>query len=85
MNSMVKYRVIVDRNTCIACGAAPGVCSQVFILGEDNGKNRVVDVYSEKISEDTSVGIVSEDLYNCVKQGVEVCPVQAITVEKIGG
>ncbi|MEM1867189.1 MAG: ferredoxin, partial [Zestosphaera sp.] len=40
---LVKFRVIVDRTTCIACGAAPAACPEVFVLGSDNGKNRVVD------------------------------------------
>ena len=80
---MVKYRITVDRNVCIACGVAPNLCPQVFVLGEDNGKNKVVDAYSEKISEDTSVGVVSDDLHDCVKQAAEACPVQAIAIEEI--
>ena len=80
---MVKYQVIVDRNTCIACGVAPALCSEVFMLGEDNGKNKVVEKYSEKTSENESIGAVPEDLYDCVNQAVGACPVQAITVKKI--
>ncbi len=80
---MAKFRVTVDRNACVACGAAPGVCPEVFVLAEDNGKDRIVDEYSEKISEDTSIGTVSEELYDCVKKAIEVCSVQAITAEKI--
>jgi len=80
---MVKYQVTVDRNTCIACGIAPALCPSVFLLGEDNGKNRVIAKYSDKISEDTSRGTVPEDLYDCVKQASESCPVQAIAVKKI--
>ncbi len=80
---MVKYQITVDRNTCIACGIAPTLCPQVFLLGEDNRKNRVIAKYSDKISEDTSIGTVPEDLYACAKQASESCPVQAITVKKI--
>lgn len=79
----MKYKVPVDRNACIACGVAPNLCPQVFILGEDNGKTRIVDEYSEKTSEDISVGHVSEELYDCVKKAAEACPVQAITIEEI--
>ena len=79
----MKYKVTVDRNTCIACGVAPNLCPQVFVFGEDNGKTRIVDEYSEKISESISIGHVSEELYDCVKKVAEACPVQAITVGEI--
>lgn len=80
---MARYRVIVDRVTCIACGAAPAACSEVFELGDDNGKNRVVAKYSVELTPEISVGIVPEELYECAKAGMEVCPVSAIRVEKI--
>jgi len=79
----VTYRIVVDRNTCIACGLAPSLCPQVFELGEDNGRNRVTNRYNEKTSEEKSVGVVPEDHYECVKEAAEACPVQAIAVEKI--
>lgn len=81
--SLVKYRVIVDRATCIACGAAPAACPEVYVLGSDNGKNRVVDQYSVETSEDTSVGEIPEELYECAKSGADVCPVGAIKIEEI--
>jgi len=52
-------------------------------LGEDNGKTRIVDKYSEKTSEDVSVGNVPRELYDDVKKVAEACPVQAITIEEI--
>jgi len=78
-----KYRVIVDRNACIACGAAPAACPEVFYLAEDNGKNSVVPKYEVEHSESISVGIIPEELYECAKSGAEVCPVNAIRVETI--
>lgn len=80
---MAKYKVTVDRALCISCGIAPNVCSQVFVLAEDNGKNRVVEAYSETISDELSVGVVPEGLQDCVEEAAEACPSQAITVEKI--
>lgn len=79
----MDYRVSVDRELCIACRVAPDLCPQVFVLGEDNGKNRLVEKYSEKTSEDISMGVIPEDLYDCVMRASEACPVQAIIVEKI--
>jgi len=80
---LARYRVIVDRVTCIACGAAPAVCPEVFELGSDNGKSRVVERYSISTDSSISVGEVPEELYSCVKGAAEVCPVGAIKVEKV--
>lgn len=80
---MPKYKVIVDRLTCIGCGAAPATCSEVFELGLDNGKAKIVDKYSVHTDDKVSIGIITEDLYECAKSGVEVCPVSAIRIEKI--
>jgi len=78
-----KVRVVVDRARCISCGTAPAVCPQVFVLGSDNGKNRVVDAYSVETTEETSVGEVPEELYDCVSRAAELCPVAAILVEML--
>ncbi len=80
---LVKFRVIVDRTTCIACGAAPAACPEVFVLGSDNGKNRVVDEYNVKTDEGTSIGEIPEELYECAKSGADVCPVGAIKIEEM--
>ncbi len=78
---MAKIRVIVDRDTCIGCGVAPATCPDVFVLGDDNGKNRVVDDWSVKLDEHESIGEVPEDLKDCVQAAVDACPVQAIRFE----
>jgi len=79
---LARYRVIVDRATCIGCGVAPATCPEVFELGADSGKNRVVNRYSVKTDESTSIGVVPEELYDCVKTASNTCPVNAIRVEK---
>lgn len=80
---MAKYRVVVDRVTCIACGAAPATCPEIFELGSDNGKNRVVEKYSVKTDDSVSIGEIPEELYSCAKAGADVCPVNAIKIERI--
>lgn len=80
---MVKYRVIVDRSLCISCGAAPAICPEVYELGPDNQKNRVVERYSTEISESLSVGEIPEELFECAKRGADVCPVAAIRIERL--
>ncbi|AKG38618.1 MAG: ferredoxin [Infirmifilum uzonense] len=81
---MKKYRVVVNRAACISCGAAPAACPEVFELGDDNGKNRVVAKYSVNTDENISVGEIPEDLYDCARSGADVCPVNAISIEDIG-
>lgn len=80
---MARYRVIVNRSICISCGVAPSTCPELYELGPDNLKNRVVEKYSVKTDDEISVGEIPEELYECAKSGAEVCPVGAIRVEKI--
>jgi ferredoxin len=80
---LARIRVVIDRDKCLGCGAAPATCSKVFVLGSDNGKNRVVDEYSVELTPSRSVGIVPEELRECVEAAAQVCPVGAITVEVV--
>lgn len=80
---MAKYRVVVDREKCISCGAAPATCPELYELGLDNGKTKIVDKYSVQTDERVSIGIIPEELYECAKAGADVCPVNAIRIEKI--
>jgi ferredoxin len=80
---MMKYKIVVDRDSCIACGVAPSLCPQVFVLGEDNGKNRAVEKYSKALSGEKSVGEIPKELYDCAKEAVNSCPVQAISIEEV--
>lgn len=73
---------MVDRDACVACGVAPSLCPQVYVLGDDNGKNRVVDEYSKTFTNDKSVGEIPDELYNCAKEAADSCPVQAISIEE---
>jgi ferredoxin len=77
------YLVSVDRDLCIQCLVAPNVCPEVFIMGEDNGKNRLLEKYSEETSDSVSRGQVPDELYDCVRKAADACPVLAIDVQKI--
>lgn len=79
---MAKYRVIVNREMCVACGAAPATCPEVYEIGSDNGKTKIADKYSIETNDRVSIGIVPEELYECAKSGAEVCPVAAIRIEE---
>ena len=83
MRDYIVIKVTVDRNLCIACGVAPSICSEIFVIGEDNQKNRLLDIYSEETTEEVSKGAVPDNLYDFVKVAAEACPVQAIIVNII--
>lgn len=80
---VARYRVVVNRDACISCGVAPATCPEVYELGLDNGKTKVVDKYSVETNDKISIGIIPEELYECAKSGADVCPVGAIRIEKI--
>ena len=77
------HRVSVDRKLCIACGVAPSICPEVFVMGKDNQKNRLLEIYSEETSEEVSKGLVPDHLYDYIMAAAEACPVQAIIVNKV--
>jgi len=79
---MTGYKVVVNRDDCISCGVAPSICSQVFELGEDNGKTKIVSKFDKKTTLNTSEGEVPDELYNCVKEASDSCPVQAILIKR---
>ncbi len=79
----MSYRVSVDRRLCIACRVAPDLCPDVFVLGVDTGKNRVVAAYSRETTGDVSTGVIPDDLAACARRAAAACPVQAITVDRL--
>lgn len=79
----MPYKVIVDREKCVACGAAPTICPEVFVLSDDIYKVRVTDKYSKYFDTKVSVGEIPDTLYNCAKEAADSCPVDAIKIEKI--
>lgn len=63
---MPKYKVLLDRNTCIGCGACTVECDN-FIQDEDKAKAINTEV----------------DEIGCNKKAADVCPVNAISIEKV--
>lgn len=60
-------KVVVDKDTCIACGVCQSLCPEVF-TADDEGKSEVVE---------------GADLNApCIQEAVDSCPTGAITVEE---
>ncbi|MBI2110753.1 ferredoxin [Candidatus Woesearchaeota archaeon] len=66
---MAKYKVEVDKETCIGCSACVAACDN-FVM--DDSVNIAVPVKKE----------IDEDEYKVNKEAEEICPVQAIKVAK---
>jgi len=64
---MTKYRVTVDREICIGCGACVGICPENFEM--EDGKSKPKKKVVEKLS--------------CNQEAADNCPVSCIRVEKI--
>ncbi len=60
-------KAVVDADLCIGCGSCETDCPEVFRLGDDN--------ISHVIMAD-----VHEDMYGCVREAMDACPTEAISV-----
>lgn len=77
---MGKIKVWIDRDQCIADMVCANLCPQVFGSDEE-GKSVIVEEY--RVDGDVAVGIVPEDLLECVDNAAQSCPVSIIHYEKI--
>ena len=62
----MAYKIEVDENKCIGCGACESVCPSTFKL--EGAKSKVL---KEKVEELT-----------CEKEAAESCPVDAILIKE---
>ena len=67
---MGKWKVAVDRDACIGDAICASLCPDVFEL-DDEGKSKVIKE------------TIEDDLYDCVQEAVDSCPVSCITVEQV--
>jgi ferredoxin len=68
--NMGKWKVTVDRDACIGDAICASLCPDVFEL-DGEGKSKVLKE------------IIEDDLYDCVKEAVDSCPVSCISMEQV--
>ncbi|MCR4369369.1 MAG: ferredoxin [archaeon] len=76
---MAKYKIIYDRNNCVAAGPCAAVDPEHFSINPDDGKADLVG------GKETSPGIFELDIESdeAAQQAVEVCPAAVIQIKKI--
>jgi ferredoxin len=64
-------KIKIDQEKCIGCGSCTSVCLDVFDLNDEN----------KAILRDTGISQGEID-DQCVNEAIDICPVQAIEIEK---
>ena len=73
----MSVKVVIDQAACIQCGLCYNdECPEVFKEGSD-GTSEIASEYQDG---SPANGNVPDDLGDCVKKAVEVCPVSVITI-----
>ncbi len=71
-------KILLDLKKCIGCGSCAAACSDVFIMG-DNIKAHIKDSINQE--PDLEAKELKEGV-DCIKEAADICPVQAILIEK---
>lgn len=69
-------KIIIDRKTCIGCGACTVLCPKFWELIED-GKSSIKGGKTDPVSGEQRLEI--EDI-ECNKEAADACPVQCIKI-----
>ncbi|MBW2992706.1 ferredoxin [Candidatus Woesearchaeota archaeon] len=62
------YKVTVDKNECIGCGACEAQCPEGFEINQDEAK---ANPKKAKVND-----------LGCIKEAADICPVNAIKIEE---
>ncbi len=79
---MAKYRIVFDRDTCIGVLSCLAVDEKHWEAAEGEPKVDLKGADYDEESERWTL-IIDEEGYQAAKDAAEVCPVNAIEVEKI--
>jgi ferredoxin len=76
VNSLVKYKIQVDRTLCIACGTCYSLNPNHFEPGQEE-KSAVV---GGETDENSSSGTFDDEEIESAKEAEDSCPASAITI-----
>ncbi len=74
-------KVVVDKETCIACGVCWALAPDIFELDPVTGKTRIRDPYRKNDDEKQSTGEIPDNLVEAAKNAAASCPTGSIKVE----
>ena len=78
MVGIMKYKVEIERDLCIACGNCVNECEEMFVMIDDKST-----LIGGEIDED-NFSIKEYDDISCWVAASEMCPVECIIVFKDG-
>ena len=64
----MAYKITVDKNECIGCGACEAQCPEYFEIDADEAKAKPKKAKTDEIG--------------CAKEAADICPVNAIKIEE---
>tara|TARA_Y100000310_G_C19982268_1_gene490334 strand:+ start:66 stop:338 length:273 start_codon:yes stop_codon:yes gene_type:complete len=70
---MARYKVNVNKKLCIGSGHCAALCPENFKMVEVNGETKAKPVKE----------IISEDDYTSNEQAADMCPMDAIRIDKV--
>ena len=79
---MAKYKVVINKETCMACGVCWSLCPQIFEIDEQ-GKSRIMESFRTEDLESRSEGVVGDDLADCARVAADACPMASIAIEEV--
>lgn len=74
----MSYKIIVDKETCIACGTCYALDPDHY-KSDEAGKS---EVKGGKVEGKTSTGSFDDEKIDAAKEAAEACPVDAIEVKE---
>ena len=71
-------KITLDKSKCIGCGSCVSLCPKFFELEKD-GKSHLKGAKLDQTKQKEELEV--EEL-GCLKEAAEICPVEAIQIEK---
>ena len=64
----MAYKITIDKNECIGCGACEAQCPEGFEMDQNESKAKPKKIKVDELG--------------CIKEAADICPVNAIKIEE---